>query len=104
MWDLSSDTSIVSPSAGTTTRFSKVNPCWYEYLPLSVVVHYLNVFSACRGPAETDAPLIIDANAGLARPIAFQGFKMVSWRHSLLRCDKGQPQRRDDGSGICRKQ
>jgi hypothetical protein len=47
----------------------------------SVVVHYLYLFSACRRPAKTDTPLIVDANTVLTSSIAFQGFQPVSRRH-----------------------
>jgi hypothetical protein len=35
-------------------------------------------------PDETDAPLVIDANAICPRVVAFQQFKLVSWRHAKI--------------------
>ncbi len=32
-------------------------------------------------PGETNPPLVIDANAPLARPVAPQAFEPVAWRH-----------------------
>jgi hypothetical protein len=40
-------------------------------------------------PDEADAPLVIDANAVRSRAVAFQQFKVVSWRHAKI----PQPQR-----------
>src|SRR3990172_1093266 len=47
----------------------------------SVVIHYLYVFSACFRPAETDAPLIIDADAVLTGSVALQRLESVSRRY-----------------------
>src|SRR5262245_29138008 len=48
--------------------------------PISSIVHDLDVVRAKRtsGPAEANSPLSIDANAGLASPIALQGFQTVA--------------------------
>jgi hypothetical protein len=50
------------------------------HLPASVIVNDLDVFGSFGGPAEADAPLIVDANAVLALPVAFQCFKPGSFR------------------------
>ena len=46
-----------------------------------MVVHNLNVFRACIGPAEANAPLIIDADAVLSAAVPFQRFKMITRRN-----------------------
>jgi len=45
---------------------------------LLVVIHYLDLMRMTIAPQETDAPLVIDSNAVLPKPVAFQGFESVS--------------------------
>jgi hypothetical protein len=45
-----------------------------------VVVDNLNVPSVATLPAETDTPLVIDANAALTFPNTLKGFQPVPWR------------------------
>jgi hypothetical protein len=49
-------------------------------LPPSVVVHDFDVNRTDAGPDKADAPLVIDADAVLTLPIAFQRFKAVARR------------------------
>jgi hypothetical protein len=53
-----------------------------------VIVNDFDVLGSLWGPAEADAPLIVDANAELALALAFQGFKPIArWRaQELQRC------------------
>jgi hypothetical protein len=44
----------------------------------SVVVHNLNVLRACIGPAETNAPLIIDADAVLSSAFSPERLKVIT--------------------------
>src|SRR5579863_4938620 len=46
----------------------------------SVMVNDLDVLGSRRCPAKADAPLIVDANAVLALPVAFQCFKPIAGR------------------------
>jgi hypothetical protein len=43
----------------------------------SVVVDDFNVVGVAVNPAETDAPLIVDADAVLAFALALQGFQPI---------------------------
>jgi len=47
-----------------------------------VVILDLHVLSASFGPAKANAPLIVDPNAVLASPIAFECLQPVAWWHS----------------------
>ena len=55
-------------------------------IPL-VVIHYLDVGWTCLSPYEADSPLIVDANAVLSLPVAFQSFQVISGRslHEIQR-------------------
>ena len=57
-----------------------------------VVIRDFDVRRALAGPAETHAPLLVDANTVLTFPIAAQGFETVRGRQSkigqLLRSDQ----------------
>jgi hypothetical protein len=44
-----------------------------------MVINYLNIKRITIKPNETDAILIVDANAVLTLPIAFQRFKVIPW-------------------------
>lgn len=44
-----------------------------------MIINYLDVKCIPVSPNETDAILIIDADAVLALPIAFQSFKAIPW-------------------------
>jgi len=45
-----------------------------------VVINYLNIKSVTIAPNETDAILVVDADAVLAFPIAPQSFKVIPWK------------------------
>jgi hypothetical protein len=45
-----------------------------------MIIHDFYVPGIAVTPSETDSPLIVDANAVSARPIAFQAFQAVSGR------------------------
>ena len=47
-----------------------------------MVVHNLNVVCACIGPAEANAPLIIDADAVLSAAFSLQRLKMITGRNA----------------------
>ena len=56
-----------------------------------MVVHDLGVEGVARPPSEADTPLVIDANAVLARPIAGEPFQSIPrWYPEIL----------DDFSGV----
>jgi len=44
-----------------------------------VIVNDFNLVRAIGSPHEADAPLVIDTNAVLALPLAFQGLELVAW-------------------------
>ena len=47
-------------------------------------VNNLNIFRAVPAPAKTNSPLVVDANAVLAFPIALQRFKPICrWRQQV---------------------
>jgi hypothetical protein len=43
-----------------------------------VVINYLNIKRIAIAPNETDAILVVNADAMLALPIALQGFKVIA--------------------------
>src|SRR6056297_1213500 len=47
-----------------------------------VVVRNFDVIRMPFPPEETDAPLIVDSNAVLARPVAFEAFQPISGRNA----------------------
>jgi hypothetical protein len=49
-----------------------------------VIVDNLDFVGIPVSPLETDAPLIIDTNAMLAQPIAYQFFQAIGWRASQV--------------------
>lgn len=49
-----------------------------------MVIHNLNVFGACLGPAETNAPLIVDADAVLSPAFSLQRLKMITRRNAKV--------------------
>jgi len=49
-----------------------------------MIIRYLNVVRIAISPDKANAPLIIDSNAVLTRPITLQLFQSISWRHSQL--------------------
>lgn len=52
---------------------------------LLVIIHDLDFFGACIRPAETEPVLIIDADAVLADPVAFQRFQPVArWNAEIV--------------------
>jgi hypothetical protein len=44
-----------------------------------MVVHNLNLKSVGFNPAETDAPLVVDPNAVLARTITCESLQTITW-------------------------
>jgi hypothetical protein len=49
-----------------------------------MVVDYLHIFSISINPMETDAKLIVNANAMLTGTVPFQQFQMISRRISQV--------------------
>lgn len=47
-----------------------------------MVVHNFNLVCTICLPDETNAPLVVHANAVLPRSITLQGFKLVAWRNT----------------------
>ena len=47
-----------------------------------MVIGYLDVVRIALTPPKTDTPLVIDADAVLARPVSFELLKPVAWRRS----------------------
>jgi hypothetical protein len=50
--------------------------------PASVVVCHLDVIGIAIFPAETDAPLVVDANAPLTLAGSLKLIQAVRWRHA----------------------
>ena len=48
----------------------------------SVIVYDFDRERRAVPPAKTDAPLLVDADAVLARPIATQLLQPIPWRHT----------------------
>ena len=49
-----------------------------------MVIHNFYVMRVFALPAETNAPLVIDADAVLTRAVAFESFKAVAgWQHQI---------------------
>jgi len=55
----------------------------YQYL--SVIVHDLDLMRPILAPDETDAPLVVDADAVLPLAVPFQGFELVPRRNPQVR-------------------
>jgi hypothetical protein len=49
-----------------------------------VVIDDLDVESVTVCKTEAQPPLIVDANAPLAGPVAFQGFEAIGWRRTQV--------------------
>jgi hypothetical protein len=52
-----------------------------------MIIHNFDIADIAFFPFEANSPLIIDANAVLPMPVAFQRFKLIAWR--LLEILKG---------------
>lgn len=55
-----------------------------------MIVHDLNIFSACGSPSKTHAKLVVHANAVLTNTVALERFKSVSrWNAKVFKsaCD-----------------
>ena len=69
-----------------------------------MIIYKFDPIRAGLGPDETYAPLVIDADAELARPIALQGFEAIAGRRAQ-RVQRGRRiqhvefSRRDLGNG-----
>jgi hypothetical protein len=63
------------------SRMNRLMHAVHDQFP-SVIVGDLNVGGSRRGPYEADSPLIIDADAVLPGPIAFESLKPIPWRHT----------------------
>ncbi len=50
-----------------------------------MIVHNLHVEGINSGPAETDAPLVVDANTVLPLAIAREGLQAIAWNSSKIR-------------------
>ena len=46
-----------------------------------MIIDDLNVMSVGANPAETDTPLVVDADAVLAETIRQEFLQMIRWRH-----------------------
>jgi len=49
-----------------------------------MVIADLHVLRIRSGPAEADAPLVIDSDRMLADAVAFESLQPVSWRDSKI--------------------
>ena len=49
-------------------------------MPVLVVVNDLNILRSCSGPAEADAPLVVDADAVLTVAVALKRLKSIAGR------------------------
>jgi len=63
-----------------------------------VVVHDLNLVGISVPPFETDAVLVVNANAVLALAIAFQGFQSQPWQLQIAKGSCGVQKRQTDAS------
>jgi hypothetical protein len=66
-----------------------------------VIVNDLNFFGSVSRPHETDAKLIIDPNAMLARTISCKRFQSVSWWHPEILKRSGSIEHRKLAHGDC---
>jgi|APCry1669193181_1035450.scaffolds.fasta_scaffold01795_9 hypothetical protein len=66
-----------------------------------MVIHNFH-FVRTRLPAEANAPLVVDTDAVLSNPTAFQQFQPVAWRHSQVEqlCRGIQQQQFSPGSPL----
>ena len=57
-----------------------------------MIVHDFDIPGICTVPAETDAPLIVDANAPLALSVPMQLLQPIPWRdaESFDLCSSGK--------------
>jgi hypothetical protein len=51
----------------------------------SMIIYYFNFISIVVAPDETNAELIINPDAMLSRPVAFEGFQSITRRPSQIR-------------------
>ena len=49
-----------------------------------MIVDDLDVFGACKGPAETDSELVVDPDTMLSGSITLQCLKTITWWHSKV--------------------
>jgi hypothetical protein len=63
-----------------------------------VVVHDLDLVGISVPPYETDAVLVVNANAVLALAIAFQGFRSQPWQLQIAKGSCGVQKRQTDAS------
>jgi len=49
-----------------------------------MVINDFHIFRTRIGPAKTDTPLIVDANAVLAETVTLESFKVIPGRHSQI--------------------
>src|SRR5258708_6072470 len=81
--------SWVTPS-GSKNSSRRMRPGWVRGAGLlmgvsSMIVGYFHLFGVGSGPDETDAPLVVDADAVLAGAVASQRFEPVAGRKSQER-------------------
>jgi len=70
-------------------------------MPVLVVVNDLNVLRSRRGPAEADAPLVVDADAVLTLAVALERLKSIAGRRTQeLKCRRGLELRELSGSHL----
>ena len=70
-------------------------------MPVLVVVNDLNVLRSRGGPAEADAPLIVDADAVLTLAVALERLKSIAGRRTQeLKCRRGLELRELSGSHL----
>ena len=49
-----------------------------------MIIHDFDVLSAGIGPSETDSELVVDPDAVLSFPVAFESFQTVPWRNAKV--------------------
>jgi hypothetical protein len=65
-----------------------------------VVVDDLDIVRIRASPSETDPPLVVDANAVLAIPVALQGFKPIARRDPQVIQGRGGIQQGELAPGL----
>ncbi|SRR6266571_9573729 len=63
--------------------------CWLEFFHNLMIIYYFNFVRISVHPFETDSPLLVDADAVLSLPVAFQRFQPVSrWNPQIFEANR----------------
>ncbi len=57
----------------------------------SVVIRDLNIFGTGTRPAQADPPLVVDPNAALAGPVAFEYYQVIAGKTPQVVQDDHEP-------------